>query len=73
MESNAWARFRWKRSVWFLNTVVIGLAAEAAGDRGPAFRAEVTELVRTSSRLDDTGPVAIPATYLASIGVRSAV
>jgi hypothetical protein len=46
---------------------------EAAGDRGPALRAELTELARSSSRLNGNGPVAIPATYLASIGVRVAV
>jgi len=46
---------------------------EAAGDRGPEFRAELTGLARSSNRLDEDGPVAIPATYLASIGVRDAV
>jgi ubiquinone/menaquinone biosynthesis C-methylase UbiE len=44
---------------------------EAAGDRRPEFKAELTELARSSSRLDDNGPVAIPATYLTSIGVRT--
>jgi ubiquinone/menaquinone biosynthesis C-methylase UbiE len=43
---------------------------EAAGDRGAEFKAELAELARRSSRLDDNGPVAIPATYLASIGAR---
>jgi ubiquinone/menaquinone biosynthesis C-methylase UbiE len=45
---------------------------EAAGDRGPEFKAELTELAQSASRLDGDGPVAIPATYLASIGVRVA-
>jgi len=45
---------------------------EAAGDRGREFQAELTELARNSSRLDGDGPVAIPATYLTSIGVRNA-
>jgi ubiquinone/menaquinone biosynthesis C-methylase UbiE len=43
---------------------------EAARERGPEFRAELTKLARSSSRLGGDGPVAIPATYLASIGVR---
>jgi ubiquinone/menaquinone biosynthesis C-methylase UbiE len=45
---------------------------EAAGEHGPEFKGELTELARSSSRLDGSGPVAIPATYLASIGVRIA-
>jgi len=45
---------------------------EAAGDRGPQFKAALTELARNSSRLDGNGPVAIPATYLTSIGIRVA-
>jgi SAM-dependent methyltransferase len=46
---------------------------EAAGDRGVEFKAVLTELARSWSRLDGNGPVAIPATYLASIGARNAV
>jgi SAM-dependent methyltransferase len=46
---------------------------EAAGERGHAFQAELAELARSSSRLEADGPVAIPATYLVSIGVRNAV
>jgi ubiquinone/menaquinone biosynthesis C-methylase UbiE len=47
-------------------------ALEAAGKRGPQLQAELTQLARSSSRLDGDGPVAIPATYLASIGERDA-
>src|SRR5262249_47563946 len=46
---------------------------EAAGDRGHEFKDEVTKLARRSSRLDGDSPVAIPARYLASIGVRIAL
>src|SRR5262245_35927187 len=46
---------------------------EAAGDRGGEFRAVLAELARSWNRLDGDGPVAIPATYLASIGVRNGV
>ena len=44
-------------------------AAEAAEDRA-AFVAAIGELVRGWNRLGDGGPVAVPATYLASVGVR---
>jgi len=43
---------------------------EAAGARGPEFRAELTRLAQTWNRLAGEGPVAIPSTYLASIGLR---
>jgi ubiquinone/menaquinone biosynthesis C-methylase UbiE len=48
-------------------------AVAAAGDRGDELISALVELARSSSRLDpDGGPVAIPATYLASVGVRQA-
>jgi ubiquinone/menaquinone biosynthesis C-methylase UbiE len=46
-------------------------AVEAAGDRAEELKSALTELVRTWNRLDQHGPVAIPATYLASIGDRA--
>ena len=45
---------------------------EAVGDRALEFTAAVTEHARAWNRLEGTGPVAIPATYLASVGVREA-
>ena len=45
---------------------------EAAADRGGEFRAVLAGLARSWSRIDGNGPVAIPATYLASIGARIA-
>jgi ubiquinone/menaquinone biosynthesis C-methylase UbiE len=48
-------------------------AIAAAGDRAGELTSALTELAQSSSRLDpDSGPVAIPATYLASVGVREA-
>jgi SAM-dependent methyltransferase len=45
-------------------------AAESAGDRANEFVEAIGELVRRSNRLADGGPVAVPATYLASVGTR---
>jgi SAM-dependent methyltransferase len=45
-------------------------AAEAAGARAPEFVEAIDELVGRWNRLDDGGPVAVPATYLASVGTR---
>jgi SAM-dependent methyltransferase len=45
-------------------------ALAAAGDHAGELIAALTELARTGNRLGNTGPVAIPATYLASIGTR---
>jgi len=45
-------------------------ALAAAGDRASELTAALIELARTGNRLADTGPVAIPATYLASVGTR---
>jgi ubiquinone/menaquinone biosynthesis C-methylase UbiE len=45
-------------------------AIAAAGSRAEELRSALTELVRTWNRLDQHGPVAIPATYLASVGVK---
>jgi len=45
-------------------------AIAAAGDRARELRAALTELVRAWNRLDEQGAVAIPATYLASVGRR---
>lgn len=44
--------------------------AEALGDRAGEFRAALVDLARSSNRLAGDGAVAIPATYLASVGVR---
>jgi len=46
-------------------------AVAAAGDRAEELQSDLTELVRTWNRLDQDGPVAIPATYLTSVGVRA--
>jgi ubiquinone/menaquinone biosynthesis C-methylase UbiE len=46
-------------------------AVAAAGDRAEELKSALTELVRTWNRLDLHGPVAIPATYLASVGDRA--
>ena len=43
-------------------------AIAAAGDRAAELESALTELVRAWNRLDQDGPVAIPATYLASVG-----
>jgi ubiquinone/menaquinone biosynthesis C-methylase UbiE len=45
-------------------------AVAAAGDRAGELTAALTELVRGWNRLEAGGPVAIPATYLASVGQR---
>jgi len=47
-------------------------ALDAAGDRADELTAALIELARAGNRLADTGPVAIPATYLASVGKREA-
>jgi ubiquinone/menaquinone biosynthesis C-methylase UbiE len=48
-------------------------AVAAAGDRADELISVLIELAQSWSRLDpDGGPVAIPATYLASVGVREA-
>jgi len=48
-------------------------AVAAAGARAGELISALVELARSWSRLDpDDGPVAIPATYLASVGVRAA-
>ena len=46
-------------------------AMAAAGARAEELESALTELVRTWNRLDQHGPVAIPATYLASVGART--
>ena len=43
-------------------------ALAAAGDHGEELRAAFAELVRNANRLEPDGPVAVPATYLASVG-----
>lgn len=45
-------------------------ALAAAGDDASELTAALVELARSGNRLADTGPVAIPATYLASVGTR---
>ena len=45
-------------------------ALEAVGDRDGDFTSAIAELARGWNRLDTDEPVAIPATYLASVGVR---
>src|SRR5262245_6678252 len=45
-------------------------ALAAAGDRASELTAALIELARTGNRLAGAGPVAIPATYLASVGTR---
>jgi len=46
-------------------------AFEAAGDDGPALRADLVELAREWNRLDDgAGAIAIPGEYLESVGRR---
>ena len=46
-------------------------AITAAGDRADELNSALTELVGTWNRLDQHRPVAIPATYLASVGDRT--
>jgi SAM-dependent methyltransferase len=46
-------------------------AVAAAGSRGVELRSALAELAQSWSRLAPGGPVAIPATYLASIGRRT--
>ena len=46
-------------------------AIAAANDRAEELKSALTELVRTWNRLDQHSPVAIPATYLASVGDRT--
>jgi ubiquinone/menaquinone biosynthesis C-methylase UbiE len=43
-------------------------AIAAAGERGDELQSALVELVQSWNRLDGDGPVAIPATYLASVG-----
>jgi ubiquinone/menaquinone biosynthesis C-methylase UbiE len=45
-------------------------ALVAAGDHASELAAALIELARAGNRLPDTGPVAIAATYLASVGTR---
>jgi SAM-dependent methyltransferase len=45
-------------------------ALAAAGERASELTAALIEIARNANRLAETGPVAIPATYLASIGTR---
>jgi ubiquinone/menaquinone biosynthesis C-methylase UbiE len=45
-------------------------ALEAVGDRGGEFTSTIAELARDWNRLDGDEPVAIPARYLASVGLR---
>lgn len=45
-------------------------ALEAVGDRGAEFTSAIAELAQGWNRLDEDEPVAIPAAYLASVGVR---
>lgn len=47
-------------------------AIAAAGGRADELESALAELVRAWNRLDQHGPVAIPATYLASVGDRAA-
>jgi ubiquinone/menaquinone biosynthesis C-methylase UbiE len=46
-------------------------AVAAAGDRADELKSALTELVRTWNRLDQHGPIAIPSTYLVSVGERA--
>jgi ubiquinone/menaquinone biosynthesis C-methylase UbiE len=46
-------------------------AIGAAGDRAGELTSALTELARSWNRLEPAAPVAIPATYLASVGHRS--
>ena len=47
-------------------------AIGAAGDRADELTDALTGLVRSWNRLFSDGPVAVPATYLASVGLRTA-
>jgi ubiquinone/menaquinone biosynthesis C-methylase UbiE len=47
-------------------------AIGAAGEHADGLTSALTELARTWNRLDQHGPVAIPATYLTSIGEQAA-
>lgn len=44
-------------------------ATAAAGERAGELALELVELVRSWNRLEPDGPVAVPATYLASVGL----
>ena len=46
-------------------------ALGAAGNRAEELRSGLSELARTWNRLGQDGPVALPATYLASVGERA--
>jgi SAM-dependent methyltransferase len=46
-------------------------ALEAAGDRGAALAGDLRALVLEWNRLPEHGPVAVPATYLESVGIRA--
>ena len=45
-------------------------ALEAAGPAREDLAGDLLELVRSGDRLGQTGPIAVPATYLESVGLR---
>jgi SAM-dependent methyltransferase len=44
-------------------------ALETAGSNGDALRSDLRELALAGNRLEQPGPIAVPATYLESVGV----
>jgi hypothetical protein len=44
-------------------------AAESLGTKGAALKADLQELARSWNSLVEDGPIAVPATYLESVGV----
>ena len=45
-------------------------ALEAAGPDGDALARDLRDLALSWNRLDQPGPIAVPATYLESVGLR---
>ena len=48
-------------------------ALEAAGSARDALWRDLRELARSWNRLEQPGPIAVPATYLESVGVRGSL
>lgn len=73
VHSTGWFTFRFASAEAFVDYFLANYgptlqALTAAGDRGEELRAAFGELVRDANRLGPDGPVAVPATYLASVG-----
>jgi len=76
VHSTAWFTFRFPSAEAFVDYFAEHYgptlkAVAAAGDRGDELRSAFAGLVRNANRLEPDGPVAVPATYLASVGTVS--